>query len=68
MKKTTDNPLQINPIEASGPIHFLKSMSRISNTSILLQPSPTEISPQLENKGNCSEFYYDPSQENVNEV
>lgn len=44
--KTTDNPLQINPIEASGAICFLKSISCIANTSILLQPSRAEISSQ----------------------
>lgn len=43
MNKTTRNPLQINPVEASAPTHFVKSISRISNTSIHLRSSTAEV-------------------------
>lgn len=69
MNKTSRNPLQINPAEASAPIHSLKSMSRISNTgSIRLQSRPAEVFAHSVNEWNPSGVFVEPSQGNANVV
>lgn len=53
MSGPISNPLQINPIEASAPIHLLQSMSCITNASILLQSSPVNNGLKVSQKYDC---------------
>lgn len=55
--KKTHNPLQINPTEASAPIDFVKSMSGISYTRILLQPGTAEIFSRSLNDWNWPSYF-----------